>query len=244
MKELKYLLVIVLIISLIASCVNNKQTVDPVVTSTPSTGTAGSGTTTTPTITCNPTVVTNTKDSVCFNSQILPFFTTNCASSGCHDSKTRAEGYDLSTYKSIISKGIDLKTPRNSKIYTQMLSEMPPAPAPKLAKSQTDLVLKWITEGAKNVTCGITVDTANVTFSKTIKPLLETNCVGCHKTGSVSGGVILDSYVNVKAYVDNNKMWGAVNYLSSYLAMPPSQKLTDCQLLVVKKWIDKGAKND
>jgi len=80
-----------------------------------------------------------------------------------------------------------------------MLSEMPPFPAPKLAKSQTDLVLKWITEGAKNVICSIAVDTANVTFSKTIKPLLETNCVGCHKIGSVSGGVLLDSYNHVKA---------------------------------------------
>jgi hypothetical protein len=57
-------------------------------------------------------------------------------------------------------------------------------------------VLKWITEGAKNVICGVAVDTANVTFSKTINPLLQTNCVGCHKTGSISGGVLLDSYAN------------------------------------------------
>jgi hypothetical protein len=252
MKKIKYSFAIVLIISLITSCLNNKQTVDPIATPStiPNTGTIGTGTTTgsgstsTNTITCNPNVANNTKDSVCFNSQMLPFFTTNCATSSCHDSKTKAEGYDLSSYKSIISKGIDLKTPKNSKLYTEMLNGMPPAPAPKLAKTQTDLVLKWITEGVKNVTCGVAVDTANVTFSKTIKPLLETNCVGCHKTGSVSGGVLLDSYANVKAYVDNKKMWGAMNYLSGYSAMPPSQKLSDCQLSVVKKWIDKGAKND
>jgi cytochrome c5 len=252
MKKVKFLFVIGLTISLITSCLNNKQTVDPVVipTTTPSTGTgtttgttSGTGTTAS-TITCNPTAVNNTKDSVCFNTVILPFFSTNCASSGCHDSKTRAEGYDLSTYKSIVSKGIDLKNPKNSKLYTEMLNGMPPAPAPKLAKTQTDLVLKWITEGAKNVTCGVAVDTANVTFSKTIKPLLETNCVGCHKAGSISGGVLLDSYANVKAHVDNKKMWGAMNYLTGYSAMPPSQKLTDCQLSVVKKWIDNGAKND
>jgi mono/diheme cytochrome c family protein len=90
----------------------------------------------------------------------------------------------------------------------------------------------------------VAVDTANVTFSKRINPLLQTNCVGCHKTGSVSGGVLLDSYANIKAYVDNKKMWGAMNYITGYSAMPPSQKLTDCQLSVVKKWIDKGAKND
>jgi len=195
MKELRNLLPIMLILSLITSCLNNKQAVDPGLIQGNGTPELGNPTT----ISCNPPLASNTKDSVCFNSQILPFFTTNCASSGCHDSKTRAEGYDLSTYKSIISRGLDLRTPKNSKIYTEMLSEMPPFPAPKLAKSQTDLVLKWITEGAKNVICSIAVDTANVTFSKTIKPLLETNCVGCHKIGSVSGGVLLDSYNHVKA---------------------------------------------
>lgn len=195
MKELRNLLPIMLILSLITSCLNNKQAVDPGLIQGNGTPELGNPTT----ISCNPPLASNTKDSVSFNSQILPFFTTNCASSGCHDSKTRAEGYDLSTYKSIISRGLDLRTPKNSKIYTEMLSEMPPFPAPKLAKSQTDLVLKWITEGAKNVICSIAVDTANVTFSKTIKPLLETNCVGCHKIGSVSGGVLLDSYNHVKA---------------------------------------------
>jgi hypothetical protein len=111
MKKVKYFFVIILIISSITSCLNNKQTVDPVVvpTTTPSTGTGSgttSGTTTgnTTTIVCNQTAVNNTKDSVCFNTVILPFFSTNCATSGCHDSKTKAEGYDLSNYKSIISK--------------------------------------------------------------------------------------------------------------------------------------------
>jgi hypothetical protein len=251
MKKIKYIFATILTISIVTSCLNNKQTVDPVVTTTlPSTGTTGTGTTTgagtntNTTISCTQTAVNNTKDSVCFNTQMLPFFQSNCASSGCHDSKTKAEGYDLSTYKSIISKGIDLKNPKNSKVYTEMLNGMPPAPAPKLAKTQTDLVLKWITEGAKNVTCGVSVDTVNVTFAKTIKPLLEINCVGCHQTGSASGNVVLDSYANVKTYIDNKKMWGAITYSTGYSAMPPSQKLTDCQLVVVKKWIDKGAKND
>jgi uncharacterized membrane protein len=234
----------------------NKPTLDPVAT-TPSTGTGtsdtgtGSGTGTTTgsgtsntTVTCSPTITTNTKDSVCFNTQILPFIINNCAKSGCHDTKSRAEGYELTNFQTITSKGIDRKNPKNSKLYTEMLNGMPPSPAAKLLKSETDLVLKWITEGAKNVTCGVSVDTANVTFSKTINPLIQTNCVGCHKTGSVSGGVLLDSYANVKFYVDNKKMWGAMNYQSGYFAMPPSQKLTDCQLSVVQKWIDKGAKND
>jgi hypothetical protein len=188
--------------------------------------------------------VLNTKDSICFNTQVLPFMVTNCAKSGCHDSKTKADGYDLSTYSSIIKKGIDLKNPQNSKLYREMLSSMPPAPAPKLLKKETDLILKWITEGAKNVKCNSTIDTTTITFSKTIQPLLETNCVGCHKTGSSSGGVLLDNYSNVKIYVTNNKIWNVMNYVKGYSPMPPSEKLNDCQLLVMKKWIDNGALNN
>lgn len=248
MKFLKYILFTALTIGFISSCLNEKNTVTPTGSTSTETGsttgtTTGTGTTTT-TITCTPSVASNTKDSVCFNTQILPFFVSNCGNSGCHDSKTRAEGYDLTSYKAIISRGIDLKNPKNSKLYQEMLSSMPPRPAAKLAKTQTDLVLKWITEGARNVTCSISIDTVNVTFSKTIMPLLETNCVGCHKAGTVSGGVQLDSYANVKTYIDNKRMWGAINYQTGYSAMPPSAKLTDCQLFIVKKWIDKGAKND
>jgi hypothetical protein len=239
MKRIKQAFFIIFWALIFNSCLYEHATIDPSVTPIDTTNTDPTGG-----INCDQTAVSNTKDSVCFNSQILPFFVTNCAQSGCHDAKTRAEGYDLSTFQKITSKGIDKKNPSNSKLYREMLGNMPPKPAPRLPKEQTDMVLKWITEGAKNVICGSAIDTTNVTFSKTINPLLQTNCVGCHKAGSVSGGVLLDSYANIKTYIDNKKIWGAINYISGYVAMPPSQKMNDCQLKVIKKWIDNGAKND
>ena len=136
------------------------------------------------------------------------------------------------------------KNPTKSKLYTEMLSEMPPKPAARLPKAQTDLVLKWITQGAKNVVCSTAIDTTNITFSKTIEPLIQTNCVGCHKPGSASGSVLLDTYTHVKIYIDNKKIWGSINYSKGYIAMPPSQKMNDCQLKVMQKWILAGAKND
>lgn len=250
MNKIKVFLIISLFVSTVSACLSEKQTVEPTTSTGTSTGTTTGGTTTggttgtsTTTISCGQTLSTDTKDSVCFNTQILPFFVTNCAKSGCHDSKTKADGYELTSFKTITSKGIDLKSPKSSKLYKEMLDGMPPPPA-TLLKTDTDLVLKWITEGAKNVTCGVKVDTANVTFSKTIFPLIQTNCIGCHKAGSVSGGVLLDSYANIKIYVDNKRMWGSMNYLTGYSPMPPSMKLTDCQLSVVQKWINNGAKND
>ncbi len=186
-------------------------------------------------------------DSVCFTTQVLPFFVSNCATSGCHDSKTHADGYDLTSYYKIM-KGISAGSPTKSKLYTMMLrtdnERMPPPPAQPLSKVQTDLIAKWITQGAKEVNCSVVIDTQNVSFSKTVWPLLSTNCIGCHKSGSTSGGVNLESYAQVKAYVDNKRLWGSLNSLPGYVSMPPLGKLTDCQLIAIKKWIDAGAKNN
>jgi cytochrome c5 len=187
-------------------------------------------------------------DSVCFNTQILPLIVSNCATSGCHDAKSRAEGYELTSFSTIIKKGIIAGNPSGSKLYQYMVrtdnERMPRPPAAPLSKTQTDLVAKWIKQGAKNVNCSVVVDTANVTFSKTIFPIIETTCIGCHRTGSVSGGVNLENYVQIKNYVDNKKLYGAISYQAGYFAMPPSGKMTDCQIGVIKKWIDAGAKND
>ncbi|MEA5425134.1 hypothetical protein [Arcicella lustrica] len=211
----------------------------------PSSNTGGTGTANN----CGNTTANVSKgDSVCFNTQILPFFVSNCATSGCHDAKTRADGYEFTSYAKIVQKGITAGNPSKSKLYTVMIKtdvdRMPPAPSQALSKVQADMIAKWITQGAKNVDCAVVVDTQNVTFSKTIMPLLSTNCLGCHKTGSISGGINLENYTNVKIYIDNKRLFGAINNLTGYSPMPPIGKLTDCQLAVVKKWIDAGAKND
>jgi ribosomal protein S16 len=246
-RKFKIGAIICLLASISSSCLYEKTPVNPTV-DMPITNDPNSNPTDLPAniplSVCKPSASSNTKDSVCFNTQILPLFVTNCAQSGCHDAITRAEGYDLTTFLKITSKGIDRKSPKNSKIYTEMLGNMPPKPLTKLLKSQTDLVLKWISEGAKNVNCSSAIDTTNITFSKTIFPLLQTNCVGCHQTGLASGGVLLNSYDNISTYIANKRIWGAINYVSGYVAMPPTEKMTDCQLAIIKKWIDNGAKND
>lgn len=227
---------------------NDTTTTNPTENNTGSTSASDSSTTAN-TNTCGNTSSNASKgDSICFNTQVLPFIVSNCATSGCHDAKTRADGYELTSYATITKKGITAGSPSKSKIYTLMTrtdnERMPPPPAQALSKTQTDVIAKWILQGAKNVNCAVVVDTQHVTFSKTIMPLLATNCIGCHKTGSISGEVNLENYTSIKTYVDNKRLYGSVTYQSGYAAMPPISKLTDCQLSVIKKWIDAGAKNN
>ncbi len=191
----------------VMSCVNRKN--DPVATtttgdtSTGSTTGTGSGGTGTSSAALNCGTTTNsTGDSVCFNTQILPMIVSNCATSGCHDAKSKEDGYELTSYSKIISKGIKVGSPSNSKLYQVMIrtdnERMPQPPLPALSKANIDLFAKWIQQGAKNVTCGTTVDTVNVSYSKTIQPVITTYCLGCHQAPSNSGGVNLSTYSNVK----------------------------------------------
>lgn len=186
----------------------------------------------------------NTSSAICFDSQVLPIIYSNCAESGCHDSKTRAEGYDLSTYNGIM-KGVSAGSSSKSKIYTEMSSGKMPESPRKMAISQIAIIKQWIDEGAKNITCGtIVIDAATPTFAKSIKPIIDTYCVGCHQTKSAKGSVILDSYAFIKNYVDNQKLWHVVNYHVGYVGMPQNQKLSACQIEAIKKWIIAGAVNN
>jgi hypothetical protein len=89
-------------------------------------------------------------------------------------------------------------------------------------------------------------DTAIVTYSGSVAPILSASCInGCHSGGAPSGGISLAAYADVKAQVNNGKLWGAVSYATGYSPMPKnSSRLSNCSLTKIKKWIDAGAPNN
>ncbi len=91
-------------------------------------------------------------------------------------------------------------------------------------------------------------------FREYIEPLLQTHCYECHshETGEANGGLVLDSKAGwsvggdsgpaiVPASLDKSLLWRAVNYKENGLEMPPDGKLSDNDLLLIKKWIERGA---
>lgn len=88
-------------------------------------------------------------------------------------------------------------------------------------------------------------DTANVTYSSSVVPVLISNCNSCHGGSTPSAGIGLDTYAGVKAQVTNGRLWGAVSHATSYSAMPKNApQLSTCSLAKIKKWIDAGAPNN
>lgn len=203
-------------------------------------------------------VVTLTQDTtqastgICFEKQILPIFQNNCALSGCHDPITHEENYNFSNYAGI-RRAVSPGNPNNSTAYRQITAKassedrMPPAPMSPLPADVIATIKQWITEGALNTSCDATsCDTTNVTFSSTVKPILQANCLGCH-TGSTDYNthVPLDTYSGVQTVALDGRLYSSISHTGYVVPMPyGGGMLQDCDINQIKAWIDKGALNN
>ncbi len=183
-------------------------------------------------------------DTIYFVNDVAPILNSNCALSGCHDSKSAQHGVVLNSYENIlrtvgITKGNGLK----SELIEKMRSKKEPMPPTgNLDDSYIAKVRKWIDQGALNNSCTPGCDSLSFTYNKDIVRIINTNCVSCHSTGST---ILLNSYAEVKARADDGKLWGSINHLSGYKAMPSDfSYLSDCDIGKIRNWIANGAKND
>jgi hypothetical protein len=191
------------------------------------------------------------KDSVCYQLEIAPLMNSYCAISGCHDAATQAAGYDLSNYFGVMQI-VKPGQPDNSKLMKVINGsgeeKMPPSPYPSLTTDQIDLIQTWIIQGAGyNIDCGgsILCDTTDVTYSGTIQPIIQNNCLGCHLSSGTGGGILLSTYGQVADQALYGNLLCAVYQESDCKPMPKGgSKLTSCQLTQISMWVDAGAPNN
>jgi len=205
------------------------------------TDTSGGGTTGIP---CDP-------DTAYFQNDVLPIFISNCAKPGCHDAQSHEEGLVLDSYDNIMATDkIKPGDPNDSKIYKVLIDndpddKMPPPGNTPLTSDQINLIYTWILQGAKDNYCGGgACDTSNVTFSGSVNPILQNNCVGCHSGSVLSGGVDLSSYNAVYTQAANGNLKGSINGYPGYTVMPLGGQLSECDINQINFWINDGAPNN
>ena len=97
---------------------------------------------------------------VCFQTEILPIFQSNCAISGCHNNSESNHELNLNDYNGII-KNISPGNPGKSELYNSITSKwvelMPPPPYSPLSEIQRSLIYVWILQGANNTICDSTI---------------------------------------------------------------------------------------
>jgi len=94
---------------------------------------------------------------VSFSGDIMPILNTHCNTSGCHQGFDPGGGLDLSpsvAYTNLLhprSGYVDTINPRFSVLHASMNSVSAPMPPDgRLDSCTVDLVLRWITQGARN----------------------------------------------------------------------------------------------
>lgn len=198
----------------------------------------GNGNTDTTTVYVNPHPCD--PDTVYFVNDILPFITSNCAMSGCHDANGSGEADPYTTYSQI--------NWNRSDIYQEMAGgSMPPwSSGINLTAAQIQMFQKWVQQGHLNNECIPDCDpNAAVTFSGTISPIIQTNCQGCHSGSSPSGGVSLTNYSNISNAALNGNLIDCLSGANGISIMPPSSGgLPECIIGQFQTWKDAGAPNN
>ncbi len=186
---------------------------------------------------------TTSSDTVCFNTEILPLFSSYCGSSGCHDLNSHEDGVVLTDYTRIM-KGIRAKLPNNSKYFTVIGKDMPPKNSPQMSAANIATIKKWIEQGALNTQCANVCDTTVFTYIGSIKTIFENNCNGCHGLRPGTANIYLGDYASTKSYITANKtlFLNSINHTATTLSknMPQSGKMVQCKITQIEKWINNG----
>jgi hypothetical protein len=201
-----------------------------------------------PLVNDGPVALPSGSTDVSFQDEVLPLMVSNCAMSGCHNAASRAEGIQLTDYTNI-RKEVKPGNPGDSELY-EVITEndpdkrMPPPPQPAFSSAQSDLIRRWIQEGARNTfrpegNC----DTAAVSYANTIRPILDQQCVGCHNNSLAEGGLNLLQFSQIQQ--KQNSIYQRISLASNDpLYMPKGGNLSACKTNQIKAWIHQGAQQN
>ncbi len=88
-------------------------------------------------------------------------------------------------------------------------------------------------------------DVQNVSLLVDVIPVFESSCTGCHNANAPSGGVLLDSYNEIKISAENGSLSGSINHSAGFSPMPQGmQKLDSCDIAKIDAWIEDGFPNN
>ncbi len=97
--------------------------------------------------------------------------------------------------------------------------------------------------GSSNAPC--TDTTGVVSYAQKVAPMFQQYCYSCHNSNFPSGNIVMGTYASDKAIAQNGKLMGSITHASGFSPMPQGMpKMSNCQIAVVKKWIDSGILNN
>jgi mono/diheme cytochrome c family protein len=87
--------------------------------------------------------------------------------------------------------------------------------------------------------------TAATSYSQRLVPIFQQSCYACHQSASTGGGILMGNYNADRAIALNGKLFGSINHSAGYSPMPKGgNKLSACQVALVRRWVAAGAPNN
>lgn len=115
-------------------------------------------------------------------------------------------------------------------------------------KTILTLSLIWLLQGcyydvAEELYPSSACETQNMSYQNDILPILQNSgCIGCHGDNS---SIDINSYEDLKVYVDNDALLGSIKHSDGYRPMPDFQpKIDQCLIDKIEAWIYDGAPNN
>ncbi|MEM7656216.1 MAG: c-type cytochrome domain-containing protein [Bacteroidota bacterium] len=192
--------------------------------------------------TCSP-------DSIYYSEDIVLLFERHqCIA--CHEAG-HPSGIEMETYEQVINSGMIVPGNPDNSILMESITTTdqgrlmpPPQFYDRMGDQDIEMVRQWILQGAKNIGCdiGSFCDTTDVSYAADVLPILQENCISCHTAGNrPGGGVVLDTYASLREVARSGRLLGAVLRWDDFSAMPKNKDpLEDCELLLIKQWINAG----
>ncbi len=207
---------------------------------------------------------TQGQEKIDFVRQVKPILESTCLS--CHNPDNIKGELLLDTREHAIIGGeygsaLEPGNPDESSLYTLTILDpddddiMPPKGDP-LTKEQTDILKFWIEQGAEWPEEIVLKTAQKVDFVADVQPILEQNCVSCHREGHADGDLQLD--VREKAFAGGKAGKAIIPGRSSLSPlytftilpedhddlMPPTKKdgpMSAEKTDILRFWIDQGA---
>jgi hypothetical protein len=70
--------------------------------------------------------------------------------------------------------------------------------------------------------------------------MMQQYCTGCHSAANPGGGIVIAGYNDLLTLAGNGSLMGSVKWESGYARMPTNQQMPDCDISLLRKWIDEG----
>ncbi|MSU63333.1 MAG: hypothetical protein EXS31_13210 [Pedosphaera sp.] len=197
--------------------------------------------------------------------RVKPLIESSCLS--CHGEKEQKGKLRLDTKAAALKGGADKGAalvpgqPEKSPLFSSTVLPpdhddiMPPKGGP-LTREQTELLRLWISQGAEWPDNVALAQQRRVNFVKDIQPILEFNCVSCHREGHAKGELRLDNKSDAFKSGENgpNIIPGRADKSKVYTStaagpdddklMPPAKKggpMPKDKIELIKDWINQGA---